>query len=330
MEAATSLSPPAAGSMRSSRRAALSTLSTGFGTAWGVAVDGSGNLYVSDRYSNNLVEELETGAVNFGTAAIGATSAAIPLTFAFDSGGTIGNPVALTSGAANRDFADAGTGTCTTNGTGHTYNTGDTCTVNVTVTPRFAGLRSGAVLLQDGSGNTLTTAYVHGIGSGPQAAFGPGIISTLAGNGTQGYNGDTIAASTAELNGPAGVATDGAGNFYIADYNNNRIRKVTPDGTITTVAGNGTGGFSGDGGLATGAQLRQPERVALDGAGNLYIADIGNGRVRKVTPAGIISTVAGGGHGCTGQTDSLGMAVRPPVRDSRPIPLRWMVAATFT
>jgi len=122
-----------------------------------------------------------------------------------------------------------------------------------------------------------------------------GTISTVAGTGTYGYNGDNIPATSAELSGPTGVAVDAAGNLYIAEAYGNRIRKVAK-GTITTVAGNGTAGFSGDTKAATSANLRQPASVAVDTSGNLYIADLGNNRVRKVTAAtGIITTVAGNG-----------------------------------
>jgi uncharacterized protein (TIGR03437 family) len=122
-----------------------------------------------------------------------------------------------------------------------------------------------------------------------------GTISTLAGNGTPGFSGDGGPATSAELFGPVGLAVDGAGNLFIADANNGRIRKVTSAGTISTVAGNGTGGFSGDGGPAASAELNGPFGVAVDGTGNLFLADTGNYRIRKVTPAGTISTVAGNG-----------------------------------
>ena len=132
-----------------------------------------------------------------------------------------------------------------------------------------------------------------------------GYISTVAGNGMQGYTASqdtgTTAATAASLDNPSGVAVDGAGNLYIADQFNNRIRKVTAaTGYISTVAGNGTGGYtaSQDTGTtaATAASLQYPYGVAVDGAGNLYIADQGNNRIRKVTAAtGFISTVAGNG-----------------------------------
>ena len=126
-------------------------------------------------------------------------------------------------------------------------------------------------------------------------ACGPGDLSALAGNGTAGATGDGAKAIDAELYAPYGTAADSAGDVYIADTDNHRVRKVAADGTITTFAGTGTNGFSGDGGAATAAKLSYPGGVAVDSAGNVYIADTGNARVRKVTTGGTISTVAGGG-----------------------------------
>jgi sugar lactone lactonase YvrE len=121
-----------------------------------------------------------------------------------------------------------------------------------------------------------------------------GIITTVAGNGNITYSGDHGPATSAGM-GPAGIALDAAGNLYIADLNNSRVRKVDLNGIITTVAGTGRAGSAGDGGPATLAHLSEPQGVTLDVAGNLYIADQGNGNVRKVDSRGIISTFAGGG-----------------------------------
>jgi len=122
-----------------------------------------------------------------------------------------------------------------------------------------------------------------------------GIITTVAGTGTEGFSGDGGSATSARLSTVSGLAMDAVGNLFIADTGNSRIRKVSAGGTITTVAGTATGGFSGDGGLAPLAQLRVPYGVAVDLSGNLFIADTGNQRIRKVSGSGIITTVAGNG-----------------------------------
>ena len=120
-------------------------------------------------------------------------------------------------------------------------------------------------------------------------------ISTVAGTGTAGFNGDGIAATTAQLNVSVGVFVDGSGNIYIADQTNHRIRKVDLAGNISTVAGTGTAGYNGDGMAATTAQLNQPTGVFVVPSGEIYIADNTNHRIRKVDLAGNISTVAGTG-----------------------------------
>lgn len=122
-----------------------------------------------------------------------------------------------------------------------------------------------------------------------------GIITTIAGNGIAGYSGDGGLATAAELQGPASIALDALGNLYIADYTNNCIRKVNTSGIITTIAGNSTPGYSGDGGIATAAQLHSPNNLVLDASGNLYIADANNNVIRKVNTSGTISTIAGNG-----------------------------------
>src|SRR5437660_9695475 len=122
-----------------------------------------------------------------------------------------------------------------------------------------------------------------------------GTITTVAGTGVAGYSGDAGPATVATLHLPDGVAVDGAGDLFIADSTNNRIRKVSPTGVITTIAGTGTAGYSGDGGAATLAKLNFPTDLALDGAGNLFVADFYNSRVRKISAGGVITTVAGSG-----------------------------------
>lgn len=124
------------------------------------------------------------------------------------------------------------------------------------------------------------------------------LIGTLAGNGAARFAGDGGQAASASLNQPRGEIAQGPdGNLFIADTFNNRIRRVAPDGVITTVAGNGTGSFGGDGGRATAARLHWPHDVEVDAAGNVWIADSANHRIRRVTPDGVIRTVVGTGVG---------------------------------
>ena len=132
-----------------------------------------------------------------------------------------------------------------------------------------------------------------------------GVINTVAGDGTSGYFGDSGTATAAEMSYPSGVAVDASGNLFIADAGNNVIRKVGTNRSIMTVAGNGTNGFSGDGGSTTAAELSNPQGVAVDTAGNLFIADSGNQRIRKVGINGTITTVAGNGtNGYSGDSSA--------------------------
>ncbi|MCB5908288.1 NHL domain-containing protein [Streptomyces pinistramenti] len=122
-----------------------------------------------------------------------------------------------------------------------------------------------------------------------------GKICTVAGTGTKGFSGDDGPATAAQLDGPFGVAVDSTGALYVTDCNNHRVRKITADGKISTVAGTGTAGSDGDGGPAVSAQLNRPRGVAVGRAGDLYIADAGNHRVRRIAADGKICTVAGTG-----------------------------------
>ena len=123
------------------------------------------------------------------------------------------------------------------------------------------------------------------------------LVLTVAGNGTTNGLGDGGLGNRASLNWPFGVTLDHSGNLLIADYGNNRVRRVDTNGIITTVAGNGTGAFAGDGGWATNASLSKPAGVVVDGLGNLYISDYSNHRIRKVDLSGVISTIVGDGQG---------------------------------
>ena len=141
----------------------------------------------------------------------------------------------------------------------------------------------------DGAGNVyIAVRSSHRI----RKVDSSGVITTIAGNGVVGDSGPAV---EAQLRSPAGVAVDGDGNVYIADLSNYRIRKVDSLAIITTIAGTGVRGFGGDGGPAVEAQLSSPYGVAVDGAGNVYIADSNTRRIRKVDSSGIITTIAGTG-----------------------------------
>jgi sugar lactone lactonase YvrE len=161
-------------------------------------------------------------------------------------------------------------------------------------------------LAADGNGNLFISDFVH---NRVRKVDAGGTISTVAGNGSPGFFGDGGPAINAQINVPAGLAADAHGDLFFADLNNNRVRKVDANGVITTVAGNGTVGFSGDGGPATNAALgfTNPKDnpgpapyLAVDPAGNLFIADIFNFRIRKVDTSGLITTVAGSTRGFSG------------------------------
>jgi hypothetical protein len=249
----------------------VTTLGGSFSGPSGVAVDGGGNVYVADT-SDNAVKEIALKAVHFSTEPVGTPSGVITLTFTFDSGGSIGAPAALTMGASGLDFADQGAGSCTTNGSSYGYSTGDTCTVDVTFTPKYPGQRMGAVELVDTSAakSVIATARVYGEGTGPQAVFSPSTTAALGGGFSQPY----------------GVAVDGGGNVYVADSFNNEVREM-PAGCasascVTTLGG----GFS------------LPLGVAVDGGGNVYVADTYNNAVKEMpagcTSASCVTTLGGG------------------------------------
>ena len=261
---------------------------------YGVALDGAGNLYIADTGSHRIRKVNSAGVISTvagnGTRGYGgdggpATAAQLQL------------PVGVAAdGAGNLYIADF-----------HNHRirkvdaAGDISTVAGTGTRGYGGDGGPAVnaklgypygLALDGAGNLYIADFENHRIRKMNAA---GNISTVAGNGAAGYGGDGGQAAAAQLNYPRDLALDGAGNLYIADGGNNRIRKVDSAGVITTVAGDGTSDYGGDGGAAVDAQLDRPYGVAADGAGNLYIADQDNERIRKVNAAGVITTVAGTG-----------------------------------
>ena len=150
-----------------------------------------------------------------------------------------------------------------------------------------------------------------------------GSITTFAGTGRAGFSGDGGPAASAQINSPLGVAVGPDGSVYIADSANDRIRKVTPNGIIMTIAGT-VGGFLGDGGAATAARLNQPSSIGVDKAGNVYFTDFLNFRIRKISPAGIINTVAG-----TGKLSLSGDGVVAAATDALPFWLAVAADGTF-
>jgi len=248
-----------------------------------------------------------TPAYHFAAAAnVGAAAEPGTATVTISSAGSLSAVNVLTQGIANQDFTLAGGGTCTV---GRAYFAGQTCTVALSFQPKYPGLRQGAAVLLASNGSVLGSELLNATGVGATGVFIPGTITTVAGNGQWVYRGDGGLATGSTLFLPMGGAIDAAGNLFISDSNNQRIRKVNgATQIISTIAGNGSPGFSGDGGPATSAMLDTPADVKLDGAGNMYIADSANHVVRMVNAAtGIISTIAGMG-GQTGYSGDGGQA----------------------
>lgn len=264
-----------------------------------LTLDAAGNIYIAD-YTNERIRMVTaasgiirtiagTGTAGYNGDGITATSATInlPEGIAVDPSGNI-----YISDYNNKRIRKitASTGLISTiAGTGTQGYSGDGAAATAAKINAAQGIAldaSGNVYIADAGNNRIRKITVS-----------TGIITTIAGIGTAGFSGDGAAATLAKLNYPSGVALDAAGNIYIADNSNNRIRKVTlSTGKITTIAGTGTASYSGDGGAATSATIKYPQEVALDPAGNLYISDVGNSRVREVSIAtGIITTVVGTG-----------------------------------
>jgi RHS repeat-associated protein len=168
----------------------------------------------------------------------------------------------------------------------------------------FGGLTLSPHHAYDADGQTLY--YGDGDDRSAAGTLWNSELRTVAGTGVAQSAGDGGQAALAALNGPVGITIDAVGNLYVAEFNGNRVRKIATDGTITTVAGTGQRGFSGDGGAATTAMLNGPEGVAIDRAGNLYIADTNNQRIRRVS-AGTITTVAGNGTAGFGGDAAVGV-----------------------
>lgn len=266
----------------------------------GIAVDSSGNLYLADT-GNCRVRRIDAarGLVSTvaGSGAIGsacgpfggdggpATAATLnaPGDVAVD---THGNLFIADTGNARVRKVDAGTGLITTVAGGGPGGDGGQATLAKLVGPGGLAVDgSGDLFISDTGDNRVRVV-----------SAGTGIITTVAGTGVADFGGDAGPATAALLNHPSGIAFDSLGNLYVADTGNSRVRKVDKVvGTITTVAGDGQSGFSGDSGPATSAKLASPRGVAVDIFGNLWISDEANNRIRMVTSSGLINTIAGDG-----------------------------------
>jgi uncharacterized protein (TIGR03437 family) len=267
--------------------------SANLGGVYGIALDNLGNVFLAlGDYDIVVRVDANTGVVTrvAGTGTAGYNGDNIPAASAQLSG-----PTGLAVDAAgNLYIADAGNfrvrvvsgGIITTiAGDGSPGYSGDN---GPAASAQFNGLADLAV---DSSANLYIADFYNQV----IRMVSHGVITTVAGNGTYGTSADNLPATSVPLAGPSGIALDSAGNLYIAEGYNNKIRKVS-NGMIGTVAGTGAAGFTGDKGQATSATLQQPTDIAVDSAGNLYIADYGNNRIRKVTAAtGVITTVAGNG-----------------------------------
>lgn len=265
----------------------------------GLAVDSSGDVYIASA-GNNVVREVvaSTGDIKTvagnGTAGYtgdggSPTSAELnaPQGVALDSAGDLF--IADTGNNVIREIPSSGATIQTVAGNGTAGYTGDGAAAT------SAELRGPVSVFADPSGNLFIADRGNNVIR--EVVASTKAIKTVAGNGTAGATGDGGAATQAELNAPSGVALDGAGNIYISDTNNNIVRKVTvANGNIQTIAGNGIGGYSGDGGAAIYAELNIPKGLYVDSSGNVFIADSGNALIREVVALnGTIHSFAGDG-----------------------------------
>ncbi len=236
-----------------------------------------------------------------GTTPVATPAASQTVTVAITHAGALDSINIRTVGSESYDFHNAGGGTCVT---GISYSAGQQCTVNLGITPNAPGERRGAITLLTSAGATIGQQWVSAMATGPLGVFIPGTIDTVAGNNTWIYAGDGGIANQSSIFLPFGVAVDAAGDMFIADSSNDRIRKVQGGSQIiSTIAGNGILGATGDGGPALQATISNPTSITVDPAGNVFFADNGNNAIRRIDAfTGIITTVAGklATHGYTG------------------------------
>ncbi|MBB6143931.1 hypothetical protein HNQ77_001880 [Silvibacterium bohemicum] len=237
------------------------------------------------------------GQTTFLETAVGASSNPQTITVTAQATGAVSAVSVLTLGQSGLDFNPtvSGTNSCT-NASFSTAGT-SSCQIEITFTPKYPGVRNGAIVLTGSGGNVLATQYLTGTGQGSLGVMVPGTMQTAVGTGQWTEVNDGGSPLAADLDLPSSVAVDGAGNLYIADSAHNRIREVSAaDNVISTICGTGAPGSTGDGQSAVNATLNTPRSVAIDGAGNLYIADSGNNAIREINKAtGDIATIAGNG-----------------------------------
>jgi trimeric autotransporter adhesin len=268
----------------------------------GIVADAAGNIYIADQQSCRIRKVDTKGIIStYAGIAYGgysgdggqATAAEMhfPYGLAMDGSGNLyiadnGNYCVRKVNASGIILTYAGNGIDGWSGDG-----GPATSAEIYLPKGLAVDISGNLYIADGN------SYIRKVNTS-------GIISSIAGTGVRGYSGDGGPATAAELDEPQGVTIDGSGNIYIADYTNDRIRMISTNGIITTIAGNGfgaspvagDGGYSGDGGPATSAELYNPTDVKVDASGNVYFADADNYRIRMVNTSGIISTIVGNGQ----------------------------------
>ena len=263
----------------------------------GVALDAAGNLYVADG-ANNLIRKVTPAGVVTTFAGTGSKGSAngtgtaasfnVPIGIATDAAGNI--YVADRNNQLIRKITPAGVVT-TLAGSGSQGSANGTGTAASFNYPNSVATdAAGNVYVADQSNNLV------------RKITPAGVVTTLAGSGSQGSaNGTGTAAS---FNSPANLATDASGNVYVADAGNNLVRMITPGGVVTTMAGSGTAGAAN--GTGTAASFNYPDGVTVDGIGNVYVSDANNFEVRKITPAGVVSTIAG--TGSAGLVNGIGTA----------------------
>ena len=277
---------------------------------YSVAVDSSGNVYIADSF-NNRIRKVANGSIS--TIAGSATAG-------FDGDGKSATDAKLNSAVGVAVDSSGNVFIADTNNNVIRKVTGGTISTVVgsnTAPSPYGGDASGAsgayifrptAIAFDGAGNY----YIADTGNARIRKVGKdGNINTFAGTSISGYNLDGVLATSAEVNNPQALATDSLGNLYIADTNNHRIRMITPDGIISTIAGTGAPGFSGDGGPANKARVNNPKGVAVDSAGNVYISDTFNNRIRMINMSTLdrnISTIAG--NGAAGSNGDGGLALQ--------------------